>query len=796
MAYTCPRDLDGFAVYLTKPDTRLRQQLGQDLLTFLAEPANSITCQDIGQFIDSLVPWTQNSNFKVASLGIEILTFLVDRLGHDFRPYIQTVLPAIIDRLGDSKDTVREKAQLLILKLLERNVLTPQTLFEKLTPCFSHKNAKIREEVLRCLINTLNEHGAQTLALSKFIPDIVKLLSDPTSTVRDTAFNTLVDLYKHVGEKLRADLQKRNLVPQGKWPALSARFDEVKNSGELLLTASKGVDLGCDEVDKMLRPSVPIKRTTSSASSTKSKPSSANPNSVLTRVGSLRKLNLAAASGALDEEIFLRSFEEVPTVQIFSPRDITDNLKSIHETISDSNKDWNKRVEALKKIRSLMIAGATQTDEFQVGLKNLDIALQSSVKDLRSQVVRETCITIAYLAQTLENRFDKMAEYLLQHLINLIQNSAKIMATSGEVAVKFIIKHCHNTRLIPIITSNAITSKSKEIRRSCCEFVEIMLTHWSIHSLERQVDLLHDCIKKGVADADPEARVSSRKAFRAFRDYFPDQAESLLQSLDASYRRALQGDGMSASSSNNNLNSCFKTPRQYSKPSGVQSASDSSNKKGFRSNSAIDLQAAQRAKARAQYSAMARNKIQSGTASLQGEVNLTARPKRAPDTYATASPERVSRTRNRNSQSQPTSRSGSPSSRLAYLYNRSTDHDSPRPRRLSSGIPRSSQGSRDTSRETSPNRGSGLTTRFRRGSDRPPLSPATRPVLAQKILQQSREAENALADAFVLESPENQSRSPRKGLRSIDNHSDESETSSICSERSYDSYKRHCDLGR
>lgn len=78
--------------------------------------------------------------------------------------------------------------------------------------------------------------------MSKFTPDIVKLLSDPISTVRDTAFNTLVDLYKHVGEKLRADLQKRNLVPQGKWPALSARFDEVKNSGELLLTASKGVD--------------------------------------------------------------------------------------------------------------------------------------------------------------------------------------------------------------------------------------------------------------------------------------------------------------------------------------------------------------------------------------------------------------------------------------------------------------------------------------------------------------------------------------------------------------------------
>lgn len=42
-----------------------------------------------------------------------------------------------------------------------------------------------------------------------------------------------------------------------------------------------------------------------------------------------------------------------------------------------------------------------------------------------------------------------------------------------------------------------------------------------------------------------------------------------------------------------------------------------SGRKGFRSNSAIDLQAAQRAKARAQYSAMARTKVQSGTASLR-----------------------------------------------------------------------------------------------------------------------------------------------------------------------------------
>ncbi|XP_015837159.1 CLIP-associating protein isoform X2 [Tribolium castaneum] len=821
MAYSLPKDLDGFIPHLSKADTRFRLQVGTDLLAFLAEPSNSVYCQDIGLLIDGLIPWMQSSNYKVSSNGIEVMTYLIDRLGTDFRPYLQTVLPNVIDRLGDAKDTVREKAQLLILKLLERNVLSPQTLLEKLTPGFTHKNAKIREEVLRCLLNTLNEHGAQSLTISRFIPDIVKLLSDPTSSVRDTAFNTLVDLYKHVGEKLRVDLQRRNIVPPAKWQALSARFDEVKDSGELLLTATRN-DYCTDEIDRaaMQKPVVPVKKANlGSAAKPRTLTTASSANAVLSRVGSLRKLPFSSGSaGSVDEETFTKSFEDVPPVRIFSPREVSDHMKNIYDTISDPSKEWNKRVDALKKIRSLILADAMNFEEFHQGLKQLDIPLQAIIKDLRSQVVREGCITIAYLAQILGSKFDRTAEMLLLPLINLIQNSAKIMSTSGIVTLRFIIQNIHSPRLIPIITTHAATSKSKDIRRYCCEFLDYILNNWPTHSLEKHVAALQEAVKKGIADADPEARVSSRKAFRGFREHFPDQAEALVQSLEPSYRRALQGDGMSASSSNNNLASGFKTPRVYGRSvatpysatgstenlsgtgSGLHRApslprsyrqrsgipvlsKENSGRKGFRSNSAIDLQAAQRAKVRSQYAAMARNKIASGTASLP-------RPRKTPETAATQSPERLGRTRNRNSQSQPTSRSGSPSSRLAYLYNRSTEHDSPRPRRLSSGIPRSTTGSRDTSRETSPNRST--LGRFRRGSDRPPLSPASRPVLAQKILQQSREAENALADVLQNDSTDHY-RSPRKSMRSIDNHSDESETSSVCSERSFDSFRRPSD---
>jgi len=45
-----------------------------------------------------------------------------------------------------------------------------------------------------------------------------------------------------------------------------------------------------------------------------------------------------------------------------------------------------------------------------------------------------------YLSKVLGNRFDHCAEMLLPTLIVLIQNSAKIMASSGLVALTLIIQ--------------------------------------------------------------------------------------------------------------------------------------------------------------------------------------------------------------------------------------------------------------------------------------------------------------------------------------------------------------------
>lgn len=97
-----------------------------------------------------------------------------------------------------------------------------------------------------------------------------------------------------------------------------------------------------------------------------------------------------------------------------------DQLTKIRDALSDDKHDWELRVAAvrvprmppadpfklplkhvcsvpapqLKKVRSLMLAGAAEFEGFPQQLRLLEAPLKLSAKDLRSQVVREACITL------------------------------------------------------------------------------------------------------------------------------------------------------------------------------------------------------------------------------------------------------------------------------------------------------------------------------------------------------------------------------------------------------------------
>ncbi|XP_029558279.1 CLIP-associating protein 1-B isoform X17 [Salmo trutta] len=803
---------------VVQKDLGRKVQVGQELIDYILDKDRS---QDLEQdqtgldrMVDSIATtWVNCSNFKVALLGIDLLSALVTRLQDRFRNHVGTVLPSLIDRLGDSKDQVRDQDQILLLKIMEQ-AATPQYVWDRMLGGFKHKNNRTREGVCLCLISTLNMYGAQGLTLSKIVPHICNLLGDPTSQVRDGAMGCLVEIYRHVGERVRMDLSKKGL-PQSRLNVIFSRFDEVQRSGNMI--PSSGSDKNFEDED-----SVDGGRSCSSASSSKAPPSGRR----TVAAASVRRPSSAtgpgkisakdAAAGAVDEEDFIKAFEEVPTIQIHSNREMEDNLSKVREVLSDDKNDWEHRVIALKKVRSLLLAGALEYDSFPQQLRLLEAPLKLSAKDLRSQVVREACITLGYLSTLMGNKFDHCAETLMPTLLNLVPNSAKVMATSGMAAIRLILRHTHYSRLIPIITSNC-TSKSVAVRRRSYEFLELLLLEWQTHTLERHVAILTETIKKGIHDADSEARSVARKCYWGFHGHYSREAEHLFQALESTYQKALQShlkssdsvvslpqSDRSSSSSQESLN----RPLSVKSVIGggmtrgkMVSSRVNSNPCGSlqRSRSDIDVNAAASAKSclvtvpsASPFSSAAA--LPPGSyASLDGtpgKMNTgRVRTRRTSAGSAVGASATVTDSRGRSrakmvSQSQPGSRSSSPGKLLGHSsgYGRISrpPATSSTPADKRSKVPRS-QG---CSRDSSPSR-LGLDQFGLIHQDRISAS-----VNAMRVLNTGTEVEAAVADALLLGDSRNKRKPMRRRYESPGIYSDDdanSDASSACSERSYGS---------
>ncbi|XP_054909062.1 CLIP-associating protein 1a isoform X33 [Poeciliopsis prolifica] len=820
-------------------DVGRRLQVGQEVIDYILDRNKSPELEQDQTALDKMVDavassWVNSSNFKVNLLGLDLLSALVTRLQDRFRTHIGTVLPSLMDRLGDARDQVREQDQVLLLKIMEQ-AASPQYVWDRMLGGFKHKNNRTREGVCLCLIATLNTSGAQGLTLSKIVPHICSLLGDPVAQVRDGAMSCLVEIYRHVGERVRLDLSKKGL-PQSRLNVIFSRFDEVQRSGNMM--PSSGSDKNFEDEDSL------DGGRSSSSSSSKAPPTGRR--AVVSSVrrpgsaSSTKSTGKDAAAGAVDEDDFVKVFEDVPPVQFYSNRELEDQLTKIRDVLSDDKHDWEQRVVALKKVRSLVLAGAPDHEGFPHQLRLLEAPLKLSAKDLRSQVVREACITLGHLSSVLRNKFDHGAESVMPTLLNLVPNSAKVMATSGVAAIRLILRHTHYARLIPIITSNC-SSKSVAVRRRCYEFLDLLLQEWHTSTLERHVAVLAETVRKGIHDADSEARSIARKCYWGFHGHYSREAELLFQALEATYQKALQShlkssdsivslpqSDRSSSSSQESLNrplsvkSVIGSSFTRSKLAGSRASAAPGSLQ--RSRSDIDVNAASSAKSR--LGGVPASSPFGGAAALPpgsyASLGRVRTRRQSSGSVGGASPSAVdSRGRSRAkvvSQSQRSSsanpisagsRSSSPGKLLGQSYGRiprvaappataaerrsriprsqgcSRETSPSRPGQARSRIPRPSmsQGcSRDTSREssrdTSPARGFAPLDRY--GLIHQARISAS--VNAMRVLNTGTEVEAAVADAL---------RKPlRRRYESPGMYSDDdanSDASSACSERSYSS---------
>ncbi|GMT17338.1 hypothetical protein PFISCL1PPCAC_8635 [Pristionchus fissidentatus] len=564
-------------------DPRARLDLGAEMLERMRTSRLPPDSGLLNDFCDLCVQWISASNYKVALLAFDLLEVAVQESGEVVAAYVLERSPAIVERLGDSKSTVRDASASLLTRLAYTPRSSPQTLLDKLTPGFSHRQWLVRTGSMGVFCGILEEcRDAVEVHTMRLVPTFSKLLADPNAEVREAAAKTLAHVFAVIGPP--AETRARGLVPEAKLNLLAARARELairsvsqtlnRYNGDRHSPSTPGgsnrhtpslASRASPHSSMFKAPHLPNgrpagaphqhqqeeqenRRTAAASGGMSTVPRSAS--------GTIRRPTAGAPSsgtiGAVNEDDFRKNFAAGVKVSIYDERALRTEMGKARDIMADDKQDWSKRTNAIKMFRGVWQNGGRDFEDLYLQeVLQSEEAILVSIKDLRSQVCREACLTVSYFCEELGMGLLRLAEAILPSLIALIQNSAKVMSTSGILACYFIVKNIQHPKLIPIFLSG-VSSKSKEIRRETQAFVCAVL-EWDTKKLEKSVPQLVDCIKAGLGDADPGARTSARTAYARLEASFPRSAEMLYKSLDPSKQRALAGGSASQSSSTQSI---------------------------------------------------------------------------------------------------------------------------------------------------------------------------------------------------------------------------------------------------
>jgi len=267
------------------------------------------------------------------------------------------------------------------------------------------------------------------------------------------------------------------------------------------------------------------------------KESSEKYGSVKSKCSATKKIKNA---GGMDSELFEREFtKKLPDMKFFCAKDVAESMRKIFKVIKDPKKDWNTRAHAFKQIRALVNNGAYEEHKsvFMRELEEMEGAIIKNVKDLRSQVVKEACITVGYLSFIMKDDFLKHALKVVPALFSQIPTTIKVISSSSLLTIKAVLQNIQSIRMLPILLTFC-SSKNVPVRRKVFALLDIVL-QWPSTMLEKHILELKKSLVQGNLDADSETRVEARKCWYSFNSQFPREAHEVYNKLDADKQKLI-----------------------------------------------------------------------------------------------------------------------------------------------------------------------------------------------------------------------------------------------------------------
>lgn len=172
------------------------------------------------------------------------------------------------------------------------------------------------------------------------------------------------------------------------------------------------------------------------------------------------------------------------------------------------------------------------------------------VNSLRTTLASAGCSLATELAESLRDGLLPVYETMLSGLLKLASLTKKQIAQASQDAVTAMLRNCHfHHKTLPLL-ANTFEQKNTQARSYVAKhvlvFVEVQaaLHKDAIEAATGGTSLLFGLLSKEFADPNAAVRDAGRAAFWVVHSIWTQQAQALLDSLDATTRKALEKSGL------------------------------------------------------------------------------------------------------------------------------------------------------------------------------------------------------------------------------------------------------------
>ncbi|KAG6487885.1 hypothetical protein ZIOFF_056623 [Zingiber officinale] len=307
-------------------DTKERMAGVERLRQVLEATTRSLSAAEVTALVDSCMDLLKDSNFRVSQGALQGLSAAAVLSGENLKLHFNGLVPAVVERLGDGKQPVRDAARQLLITLME--VSSPTIIVERAgSYAWTHRSWRVREEFAWTVTAAIGLFASTELPLQRvLLPHVLQLLTDSNQGVREAATSCIEEMYAQVGPQFCDELHRHHL-PSSMIKEINTRLEKIQPKPQL----SDGV--GISYISAEMRPSF--------ANHKKNSPKA-----------KIAQRETSFSSG--DNE----SAEKPPVpINVFSEKELIKEFENIASMLVPE-KDWSLRIAAMQRVEGLIFGGS------------------------------------------------------------------------------------------------------------------------------------------------------------------------------------------------------------------------------------------------------------------------------------------------------------------------------------------------------------------------------------------------------------------------------------------------------